>query len=295
MLLKNDRILAKKDFANEKELQQYFESNLLTILNLRFIDTEFTVDKYRIDTVAFDMESKSFRIIEYKNIRNKSLIDQGFTYLKVLHERKADFLLHYNSITGEQLKLTDVDWSQSRIIFVAPTFTNYQLDATDFKNLPFDLYKINRYEGDVVVIDSVGKSSNVKLESIGNYLANDVLKEIKVYTEDDHLSGKPDKVVQLYNNLKEDILNIGDIAIDPKKSYIAFKGSRNITDIEIQNKALKLHLNLKFGQLEDARRVAIDQSEIGHWGNGDYRVMLTNEKDIDYVLYLIKQSYEVNK
>lgn len=45
MLLKNDRILAKKDFANEKELQQYFESNLLTILNLRFIDTEFTVDK----------------------------------------------------------------------------------------------------------------------------------------------------------------------------------------------------------------------------------------------------------
>lgn len=295
MLLKNDRILAKKDFANEKELQQYFESNLLTILNLRFIDTEFTVDKYRIDTVAFDVESKSFRIIEYKNIRNKSLIDQGFTYLKVLHERKADFLLNYNSITGEQLKLTDVDWSQSRIIFVAPTFTNYQLDATDFKNLPFDLYKINRYEGDVVVIDSVGKSSNIKLESIGNYLANDVLKEIKVYTEDDHLSGKPDKVVQLYNNLKEDILNIGDIAIDPKKSYIAFKGSRNIIDIEIQNKALKMHLNLKKGQLEDARGVAIDQSEIGHWGNGDYRVMLNSDKDLDYVLYLIKQSYEVNK
>ncbi|MEG1142986.1 MAG: hypothetical protein RSD96_00120 [Bacilli bacterium] len=38
-----------------------------------------------------------------------------------------------------------------------------------------------------------------------------------------------------------------------------------------------------------------DVSEIGHRGNGDYRLRLKNKDDIEYVLYLIKQSLEVNK
>ena len=96
MILKLNKELKQKDFKNEKELQTFFEDNIETILGYKFIDTEFIVGDFRIDSLAFDEESKSFRIIEYKNVKNHSLVDQGYTYLKLMLERKADFVLQYN-------------------------------------------------------------------------------------------------------------------------------------------------------------------------------------------------------
>lgn len=125
MILKENNELKQKDFKNEKELQTFFERNIETILGYKLIDTEFSVGNFRIDSLAFDEETKSFRIIEYKNVRNASLVDQGYTYLKLMLERKADFVLQYNIKTKLSLTIKDIDWSQSRIIFVSPIFTVY--------------------------------------------------------------------------------------------------------------------------------------------------------------------------
>ena len=59
MILKNNKELKRKDFKNEKELQTYFEQNLKRILNCDFIETEFTVGNFRIDTLAFDEENNA--------------------------------------------------------------------------------------------------------------------------------------------------------------------------------------------------------------------------------------------
>lgn len=53
-------------FAKEKELQFLVESNLEKLFNLKFVANEFSVDNFRLDTVAYDEETKSFVIIEYK-------------------------------------------------------------------------------------------------------------------------------------------------------------------------------------------------------------------------------------
>lgn len=70
-------------------------------------------------------------------------------------ERKADFVLQYNIKTKSSLTIQDIDWSQLRIIFVSPIYTAYQLNATDFKNIPVDLVKVTRYEEDIVEIDFI--------------------------------------------------------------------------------------------------------------------------------------------
>ena len=71
MIFKGNIELKQNDFKNEKELQKYFENNLEKILGFKFICTEFGVGNFRIDSLAFDNESKSFKIIEYKNVKNK--------------------------------------------------------------------------------------------------------------------------------------------------------------------------------------------------------------------------------
>ena len=296
MILIGNKELKQNDFKNEKELQKYFENNLEQILGFVFICTEFTVGNFRIDSLAFDTESKSFKIIEYKNVKNHSLVDQGYTYLKLLLERKADFVLQYNTITKSSLTINDIDWSQSRIIFVSPIFTQYQLNATDFKNIPVDLVKVTRYEKDIIDIDLIKKTSNVKIEEFGIENEQKVVnKEIKVYTEEDHLSKVSENTQKLYELIKSKILELDDIDIDVKKVYVAFKGRRNIADIEFNQNKLKVYINLKNGMLEDPLNIAQDITQIGHWGNGDYRVEVSSEEDIDNVMPLIKQSLKVNK
>ena len=296
MILKENNELKQKDFKNEKELQIFFERNIETILGYKLIDTEFSVGNFRIDSLAFDEETKSFRIIEYKNVRNASLVDQGYTYLKLMLERKADFVLQYNIKTKLSLTIKDIDWSQSRIIFVSPIFTVYQLNATDFKNIPVDLVKVTRYEENIVEIDFIKKMSNVKIQDIQtDSIQNEVNNEIIVYTEEDHLSKVSDNIRNIYEKLKNRILELDDIDVEAKKLYIAFKGSRNITDIEFHKNKLKIYINMKKDSLNDPLKIAKDISNKGHWGNGDYCVEINNEDDIDNIIPLIKQSLKLNK
>src|SRR5690606_2344968 len=102
------------------------------------------------DTLAFDPENRSFIIIEYKKSRNYSVIDQGYTYMSLLLNNKSDFILEYNENCGGQLKRDDVDWSQSKVIFISPNFTDYQKHSVNFKDVPYELWEIKQYENNLI-------------------------------------------------------------------------------------------------------------------------------------------------
>lgn len=296
MIFKENKELKQKDFKNEKELRSFFDKNIENILGYKLIDIEFTVGDFRIDSLTFDEETKSFRIIEYKNVKNHSLVDQGYTYLKLMLERKADFVLQYNIKTKSSLTIKDIDWSQSRIIFVSPIYTSYQLNATDLKNIPIDLIKVTRYEENIIEIDFIKKTSTVKVQEINMESSqNEVNKEIVVYTEEEHLLKVSDKIKSVYEELKNKILELDDIDVEVKKYYIAFKGRTNIVDVVFTKNQLKIKINMKKGTLKDPLHITEDISNIGHWGNGDYRVLLKDEDDIDNIIPLVKQSLKVNK
>ena len=40
--------------------------------------------------------------------------------------------------------------------------------------------------------------------------------------------------------------------------------------------------------------MAEDVSDSGHWGNGDYRIIIRDTTDMEYSLSLIKQSFDQN-
>ena len=76
----------------EKDIQKMTEDNLEEVFGLKFIETEFAVDNLRIDTLAFDNESNSFVIIEYKKIKSDSVADQGLAYLSLMLKNKEAFI-----------------------------------------------------------------------------------------------------------------------------------------------------------------------------------------------------------
>ena len=283
----------EKPFKLEREIQSIFESNLQNIMGLLFVKSEFTIKNKRIDTLSYDKQTNAFIIIEYKRDKNYSVVDQGLTYLNLMLQNKAEFILTYNETLKDILHSKDVDWSQSRVAFVSPSFTDNQISASDFKDFGIELWEIKQFENNTISINTIKKSSGAP--SIKPLLENsDNLKEvkenIKVYTEEDHYSNGSEYTIELYEKFKSSILNLKDgIEILPQKYYIAFKKGSNISDIEIQKKSLKIFINAKIGTINDPKGLVKDVSNIGHRGNGDYQIQIENDKDLEYIMSLIKQ------
>jgi predicted transport protein len=286
-------------FKLEKEIQDLTEKNLSDIFGLQIVKSEFSLNGLRIDTLAYDNENNSFVIIEYKRDKNFSVIDQGYAYLSLMLNNKADFILEYNENCDRNLKRENVDWSQSRVLFVSPAFSKYQQQAINFKDLPIELWEISRYENDLIQytrLRSHENSESINKISKKSDVVEKVSSEVKVYTEEDHLSHCSEEIKSLYDELKSQILSIDEnIEVIPKKKYIAFKADRNFVDILPQKSKIKFWLNLTKGQLKDIDSITRDVSNVGHWGNGDYEVSFSNSEELPVLLSLIKQSYEKNK
>lgn len=290
----NLNLIKEKPFKLEKEIQQLVENNLPELMGLEMVKSEFVIKGKRIDTLGYDMQSKAFVIIEYKRDKNASVVDQGFTYLSLMLENKADFVLSYNETLHKTIHSSAVDWSQTRVVFVSPSFTENQRLATNFKDIAIELWEIKRYENDLISINPIKKTKSaesIKPLTKQNSLIQAVTAEIKVYTEEDHLNGSLEEVAELYEWYKNAILNLSDdIEIVPKKLYIAFKKNKNIADIVILKKGLKIFINLKKGQLDDPKGLMKDVSKTGHWGNGDYETIVNSTMNLEYLMSLIKQA-----
>jgi len=290
-----------KPFQLEKEIQTIVESNVSNLFDLEFVKSELTFGNFRFDTLCFDKELNSFVIIEYKKGSSYSVIDQGYTYLSLLLNNKSDFILEYNETLNQNIKRDEVDWSQSKVIFISPQFTDYQKNSVNFKNLPFELWEITRYTDDSIGLSKISTESVVDINStMGDDTSNSVVgkvsKEVVRYDEDYHISkskNRPDSVVELYRKLKNRILELGEnIEIRFGKQTIGFTQNKVFTDLIIYNKGVVVMINLKKGVLEDPLNKTEDVSEKGHWGNGDYKVVIKQEGELEYIISLINQSYQ---
>ncbi len=290
----------EKPFKLEKDIQKVFENNLFGIMGLILVKSEFAIKNKRIDTLAYDSQARAFIIIEYKRDKNISVVDQGFTYLSLMLENKADFIIEYNESLNQNMKREDVDWSQTRVAFVSTNFTENQVLATNFKDLAIELWEVKQFENNSIIIKQIKKTSSA--ESIKPLTQNKealkkVSEEIKVYTEEDHIQKSTEIIAELYQKFKQGVLQLADdIEIKPKKMEIGFrKESKIFTDICILKNSLKIWINLKKGKLDDPKHLAEDVSEKGHWGNGDYQIQVETDNDLEYIMSLIKQSIQINE
>jgi predicted transport protein len=296
--IENDRLERVKEvpFKSErKDIQRITESSLREVFGFELVKSELELGNLRIDTLAFDNENKSFIIIEYKIDQSFSVIDQGYAYLGLLLNNKADFILEYNERKSQSLKRGDVDWSQSKVLFVSPQFTKYQKQAINFRDLPIELWEISKFANGTLLFNQLKSpetSESITKVSPRSDIVQKVSREIKVYREEDHLNGLPGEIVELYQELKDRVLGLGEnIEVRPRKKYVGFVASSNFVDVHPQKSQLKLWINMPKGELDDPKKVARDVSSIGHWGNGDYEVIVKSADDLYYLMSLIKQSY----
>jgi len=222
------------------------------------------------------------------------VFDQGITYLGLMLANKADFVIEYNEQLKKNMKRDEVDWTQSRIVFVSTSFSEYQIAAADFRDFSIELWEAKQFEDNLISINPIKKSKtapSIKPVTQQSETYKRVTDEIKVYTEDEHIGSASEEIAELYVKFRDAILNLDSgIEVKPLKFYVAFKKDTNIADIEVLKNSLKIFINSKYGTLDDAKALARDVRLVGHRGNGDYQIQVENDKDLEYIMSLIKQA-----
>ena len=294
----------EKLFDLEKDLQKLTEENLSVIFGLQFIATEFALQEFRLDTLTYDEENNSFTIIEYKRWSSYSVVDQGFSYLWLLLNNKAHFVLEYNNKTGKNLSIKDINRESSKVIFVANAFNAYQRNAIDFKDLPIELRETKQFGTDTIIYNQI-KAKNVTasvktLTKNADSEVNKVMKEIKVSTVEDFLSKETQERKDLYNEFEERLLSLDARIVwpIPHSTSITFKiGKTNIFGLESRKQQgffLRKHMTKeKFSSFPDPeKKLRFNPKK----ANPDYWAWLfyiTSSKDIDYAMFLIKQLIKI--
>lgn len=116
------------------------------------------------------------------------------------------------------------------------------------------------------------------------------MREIKVYSEEEHLKKGTATSIDLYKTLKERILAMGEITIVPRQKYIAFKRNTNVCGVKIRKDALKITIYVTEGNLDDPYGIA-HLTSFEHWGKYYYEVDITNHSDIVEAMPLFEQAY----
>lgn len=282
-------------FDKEKKLQSLTEANLQELFGLQFISTEFNLETFWLDSLAFDPETKSFVIIEYKKVENFSLMDQGQTYLNLLLDHKADVLLEYIEKTGRKLGKKDVDWSQTRVMFIGPKFSVYQKRALN-PQLPFELWEVSIYEDNLIEYDEISPVSKDKKEERKTVtLTGTAAKEIRTYTVEEHVSKATEHLRDLFQKMREQIMLLDpEIKEKALSWYIGYQlKGYNIATIQIYT-ADKLMVNVAVDRpIDPDHRLKQAPKSWQGWSKIPLRRFeLTNDKDIPYIMNVINQSYE---
>src|SRR4030042_1173513 len=155
---KNLKVVGKTNFNLEKDLHNLIEHNLETVFNCRFVASEFSTGQShagRIDTMALSEENKPV-IIEYKRAESSELINQRLFYLQWIYDHKGDFEIAVQKQLGNNVK---VDWSDVRVICIAPNFRKYDLHAVQVMGANIELWSYRFFENSTLYLEEVFRKS----------------------------------------------------------------------------------------------------------------------------------------
>ncbi len=291
------------EFKLEKNLQNLIEQNLETFFNCRFVATEFSTGNLhsgRIDTLAISEDNNPV-IIEYKKVASSDLINQSLFYLHWITDHKGDFQVAVNNAIKGNI---EVDWSDIRVICIAPEFRKYDLHAVQVMGANIELWQYKIYENGIISIDEVFKRTETRGQTtIDTNGKNPVMVEAgkkaaetrksATYTINEHLEKANDSLKNLLNEIREYIVNL-DASIEetPKKYYIAYKTTQNFVCIETQKKKLVLFLKLNPDEIGELPKQARDVRNIGHFGTGDLELTIKTLTDFEETKELLNLSLQ---
>ncbi len=133
-------------------------------------------------------------------------------------------------------------------------------------------------------------------ETLTKYRKKPLEHETVEYSINDYSEYLQGDILTLFEELRKRICNLdSSVREEFKKLYIAYKTTTNFVDIVPQKSRLRLSMNMPFNEIQDPKGICKDVTNLGRWGNGDVEVAISTIDEIEYTMFLIKQSFEKHR
>ena len=287
------------NFTAEKALQQLIEHNLQSVFGCRFVATEFPTGVRhagRIDTLALSEDNNPV-IIEYKKVESSELVNQSLFYLSWIQDHRGDFEIAAQKSLGNK---AEVDWSDIRVICLAPNYKKYDLHAVEVMGANLELWTYRLFKNGSLYLEEVFQRSLATSPSgspSGNGLTAGqkaaLSRKTGSYTVEQHFTNKPAPIKALAQLIQECVLGL-DPAIEevPKKHYITYKLSQNFVCMEIHRNRVLLYVKLDPKKVDAPKKLSRDVTNIGHYGTGALELSVSDQSDLELVKPLLEQAYQ---
>lgn len=288
----------KEKSVLEKDVEKLVGRNLDYLMGLKFVCFQFPVDNKYINILAFDEEVNAPVLIELKKENDKGLFDQGMEYFNLLSTRKECFLIKLYEILKIPVDIKKIDWSSSRVIFIGKNFTERQRRAVDFRGLPIELWDYDWYEGDYFKLEQIGleKRAGLDIKEIKGNAISKIEKEFKEHMEDEYKSKTSEKVWEIFENIKEELLKWDRVRMNMRNNYISFTYrncalsyiffKKDKLAIRFGKEEYKLNIadNLKAENIK-AKRVYLNYS-------AHYEITMEDSNNLLEFIFIVKQIYK---
>jgi len=120
----------------------------------------------------------------------------------------------------------------------------------------------------------------------------------KEYSEDHHIKGKPQEVIELFRTIDKFCRELDPTAVQRRylAKYVRYTYGENIfCCVHLQKSGLRVWLKLNYPDLENPPEYVRDVSNIGHWGVGDVELAIDSLERFQNAKVLIQKSFEKNK
>jgi predicted transport protein len=284
--------LEGKSVVIEKTLQTLMEKHLEAFLGVRLLASEHSTGRVhggRIDSLGID-ENNSPVIIEYKRSLNENVINQGLFYLDWLLDHRAEFQLLAMTKVGADIK-TKINWSGTRLICIAADFTRYDEHAVTQIGRNIELLRYKSYGPELLLLELVNSTAGFAPAGDGEPKVASTAR-----TALETIEQSPPELVDLYHQLEAFLMALGDVQVNPTKTYVAYRRIKNFACVVLVPKFKGIVVWVKV----DPKSLVLDPtwmrdvSEIGHAGTGDLELSLHTPEDLERAKALLVTSYEAS-
>jgi predicted transport protein len=277
----------------EKGLQTQFETNLETLLGVRFLASEYaTTHGGRMDTLGVD-ENGYPVIIEYKRDRSENIINQGLFYLDWLMDHRGDFELLVRNRYGKEAA-AQIEWSAPRLICIAADFTRYDEHAVKQMGRNIELVRYRKFGEDLLLLELLTAVSATATTAL---VTSSGSKSRRDKTVSEYVADMGPQLSELFADAETFLLARGDdVTKKVTQFYLAYRRIKNFACVEVRPtlNQLKMFLKIDPDTVDLVDGFSRDVRKIGHFGTGDLELTIGSHEDLERAKPLILRSYEEN-
>ncbi len=275
------KLIDRNEFKNENELHILIEKNLLYLMGIRLIASEYPIPNGRIDTLGLDEDDVPV-IIEYKWKKDLSAIVQGLFYLDWVTQNKKPF----ESIVKDKIgKDINVNWStQPRLIIIAQDFDVKELSAINLMEPSVELKKYSLYEGLFNIED---------VNMIKGKPAPKSDPEREKYTLDHVLKKPVPEIRELFSTIRDKILGISDAVWERVGAfYCDYRTTSTFVTVVVQKSKLRIYIKMGDCAIEDPKKLCKPIPPTYGYGLLNTQFEINKKNEIEYAIKLILQAYD---